>query len=116
MTSPLEGLPFGHGAPEGLAPMTHMGHAESGLIGLLRNRCAPRMMRRGFQKKEGDMRKAIMTAVAVAVMALSGVAGAASVADNQGFCKKQGPSSCAGGSECSASHRQNLPAGQEKKC
>ena len=62
------------------------------------------------------MRKAIMSVVAVAVMALSGVAGAASVADNQGFCKKQGPSSCAGGSECSTKHRQSLPAGQEKKC
>lgn len=62
------------------------------------------------------MRKAIMSVVAVAVMALPATAGAASVADNQGFCKKQGPSSCAGGSECSTRHREALPNGQEKKC
>ena len=62
------------------------------------------------------MRKAIISVVAVGVMALSGVAGAASVADNQGFCKKQGPSSCAGGSECSTAHRDDLPNGQSKKC
>jgi hypothetical protein len=62
------------------------------------------------------MRKAIVSVAAAALMALSGVAGAASVADNQGFCKKQGPSSCAGGSECSTKHRQALPNGQEKKC
>jgi hypothetical protein len=62
------------------------------------------------------MRKVIMSVVAVAVIALPGTATAASVADNQGFCKKQGPSSCAGGSECSTNHRQALPNGQEKKC
>ena len=62
------------------------------------------------------MRKAIMSVAAVAILALPGVASAASVADNQGFCKKQGPSSCAGGSECSTAHRSNLPAGQAKKC
>ena len=62
------------------------------------------------------MRKAIMSVVAVAVMALPGVASAASVADNQGFCKKQGQSSCAGGSECSTAHREALPNVQAKKC
>lgn len=62
------------------------------------------------------MKKAFVAVTAAALMALSGVAGAASVADKQGFCKKQGPSSCAGGSECSTAHRRNLPAGQAKKC
>jgi hypothetical protein len=38
------------------------------------------------------------------------------VADKQGFCKKQGPSSCAGASECSGGHVALLPVGQQKKC
>ena len=62
------------------------------------------------------MRKAIVTVVAVVALALPGTASAASVADDQGFCKKQGSSSCAGGSECSTKHRQALPNGQSKKC
>jgi len=43
-------------------------------------------------------------------------AGAADVADDQGFCKRQGPSDCAGQSECSTAHLQALPPGQQKKC
>lgn len=62
------------------------------------------------------MRKMIVAALAAVVMAVPGVATAADVADNQGFCKKQGSSSCAGGSECSTRHRAALPGGQAKKC
>jgi hypothetical protein len=47
---------------------------------------------------------------------LSGAAFGADVADQQGFCKKQGPSACAGQSECSTAHQEALPAGQQKKC
>ena len=37
----------------------------------------------------------------------SGLAAAEDIGDNQGWCKKQGPSSCAGQSECSTRHRQD---------
>jgi hypothetical protein len=47
---------------------------------------------------------------------LAGAALGADVADNQGFCKKQGSSACAGQSECSTAHQEALPAGQQKKC
>jgi hypothetical protein len=57
---------------------------------------------------------ASIVAASVAVFALP--AGAADVADTQGFCKKQGSSSCAGQSECSTAHQPALPAGQQKKC
>ena len=36
--------------------------------------------------------------------------------DDQGYCKKQGPSGCSGQSECSTSHRENLPPGKQKRC
>ena len=62
------------------------------------------------------MKRAFVAVAATALMALSGVASAASVADNQCYCKKQGSSSCAGGSECSTAHRKDLPNGQAKKC
>ena len=58
-----------------------------------------------------------ITAVATfGSIGLTGSAHGADVADNQGFCKKQGSSSCAGGSECSTAHISALPAGQQKKC
>lgn len=51
---------------------------------------------------------------------LLGSAGSALAAgdagDDQGYCKKQGSSSCAGQSECSTSHRENLPPGKRKRC
>ena len=47
---------------------------------------------------------------------LAGTALGADVADNQGFCKKQGSSACAGQSECAGPHQEALPAGQAKKC
>ena len=51
------------------------------------------------------------------VVALSGVAHAADIADKQGWCKKQqGNSGCAGGSECSTRGRELAPNGQAKKC
>ena len=62
------------------------------------------------------MRKAVVTAVFVLTLGTTGAAFGADVADKQGFCKKQGPSSCAGGSECSTAHRSLLPNGQAKKC
>jgi hypothetical protein len=63
------------------------------------------------------MRKAIVGLFAAAML-LGGPtsAWAADVADDQGFCKKQGASSCAGGSECSTAGKQELPKGQAKKC
>ena len=62
------------------------------------------------------MRKSFMAVAAVAILAVPTAASAASVADKQGFCKRQGSSSCAGGSECSTHHREFLPNGQAKKC
>ncbi|MDQ3939888.1 MAG: hypothetical protein M3238_00875 [Actinomycetota bacterium] len=62
------------------------------------------------------MRKVIVAAVFVLTLGTTGAAFAADVADNQGFCKKQGSSSCAGGSECSTAHQSRLPRGQAKKC
>jgi hypothetical protein len=59
---------------------------------------------------------AAFATTAVLAWPLAATAGAVSVADQQGFCKKQGPSSCAGGSECSGGHIDALPAGQQKKC
>ena len=53
---------------------------------------------------------------AVMVLATSGLASAADIGDNQGWCKKQGPSSCAGQSECSTNHKDDAPSGQSKKC
>jgi hypothetical protein len=69
----------------------------------------------------GPMRKVRITIGALATAGalawpLVGTASAADVADNQGFCKKQGPSACAGQSECSTAHDDALPAGQRKKC
>jgi hypothetical protein len=57
---------------------------------------------------------ASIVAASVAVFALP--ASATDVADNQGFCKKQGASSCAGQSECSTAHEALLPPGQQNKC
>ena len=62
-------------------------------------------------------RKTIVGAFAAAMLiASSGLAAAEDIGDNQGWCKKQGPSSCAGQSECSTRHREAAPAGQAKKC
>lgn len=36
--------------------------------------------------------------------------------DDQGYCKKQGSSGCAGQSECSTAKRDDLPPGKEKRC
>jgi hypothetical protein len=59
---------------------------------------------------------AAFATTAILAWPLAAGAGAADVADNQGFCKRQGSSSCAGGSECSTAHIGDLPAGQQKKC
>ena len=62
-------------------------------------------------------RKTIVGAFAAAMLiASSGLAAAEDIGDNQGWCKKQGPSSCSGQSECSTRHRQDAPRGQAKKC
>ena len=58
---------------------------------------------------------AVAGAMALGVLGLD-PASARNVADDQGFCKKQGPSSCAGGSECSGGHILDLPRGIAKKC
>ena len=55
-------------------------------------------------------------AVAGMVLATSGIAAATSVGDTQGWCKRQGPSSCSGGSECSTRHQEDAPRGQARKC
>ena len=56
-------------------------------------------------------------AAAMMMIAGSGLASAADIADNQGWCKKQqGNSGCAGGSECSTRGQQEAPKGQAKKC
>ena len=59
---------------------------------------------------------AAFATTAILAWPLAGVSGAADAADNQGFCKKQGSSACAGQSECSTAHQEALPAGQQKKC
>lgn len=62
------------------------------------------------------MRKGFVALIAAVTLALPSTALAANVADKQGFCKKQGSSSCAGGSECSTAGRKELPKGQAAKC
>ena len=64
------------------------------------------------------MRRTRIAIAAAACIMLAGIvpASARDVADKQGFCKKQGPSSCAGASECSGGHIDLLPVGQQKKC
>ena len=52
----------------------------------------------------------------IMLIASSGIATAADIGDHQGWCKKQGPSSCSGQSECSTNHRSDAPSGQAKKC
>ncbi len=55
--------------------------------------------------------------VAVFVVGSAGTAFARGDAgDDQGYCKKQGSSHCAGQSECSTAHRENLPPGKRKRC
>jgi hypothetical protein len=57
-----------------------------------------------------------VVATGLGTLGIAAPAHAADVADNQGFCKQQGSSSCAGGSECSTAHIGDLPPGQQKKC
>jgi len=55
--------------------------------------------------------------VALFVIGSAGSAlGAGDAGDDQGYCKKQGSSACAGQSECSTAHRENLPPGKRKRC
>jgi hypothetical protein len=55
--------------------------------------------------------------VAAFIVGTAGVASArGDVADKQGYCKKQGSSACAGQSECSTNHQEDLPPGQRKRC
>jgi hypothetical protein len=63
------------------------------------------------------LRRGVTAAAALAALALSPAAAYADdVADDQGFCKKQGSSRCAGQSECSTAKRTRLPGGFEKRC
>ena len=63
-------------------------------------------------------RTRIVVAVSAMAVALAGIGPAAArdPGDKQGFCKKQGPSECAGNSECGGPHLALLPMGQQKKC
>jgi hypothetical protein len=61
-------------------------------------------------------RKTIVASLAALMLLGSSAAFAADVGDNQGWCKKLGPSSCSGQSECSTNHRADAPRGQAKKC
>lgn len=61
-------------------------------------------------------RTIVASLAAMMLLGSSAVASAEDIGDKQGWCKKQGPSSCAGQSECSTRHREDAPKGQAKKC
>ena len=64
------------------------------------------------------MRKKLRLALAALCLTLAagGAFPAAADVTSPGQCKKQGPSNCAGQSECHGPHFQLLPNGQQKKC